>query len=292
MTTQLDVLVECPSCRDRFPQSPRTRRCPTCGEALEAQMGEGPKPARMPGPEVPGAPENRLSSAATFAAVEVGQPAGSNRVALAMAALAALAGAFLWAVIIQLTGYEVGYLAWGLGLLVGGACVRFGGRGPVLATACAALTVGAILAGKYVYVRHEVANLCETLGAQLTPAAHAEAGAAAAALAAIPAGADDDTMRTYLVDHGFSEAGEAAEVSDAELAAFREVQEPALREFHAAQPGFEEWKEGLTGAMQDQVPVMDIVVENLQGMDLLFALLGLTTAFGIVMGATRRAGLA
>jgi hypothetical protein len=46
---------------------------------------------------------------------------GDDHTTLALAAgiVAALVAGGLWALLVQLTGYEIGYAAWGVGLLVG-----------------------------------------------------------------------------------------------------------------------------------------------------------------------------
>ncbi len=65
-----------------------------------------------------------------------------------------LAGAFAWAAITYFTGYEIGWIAWGVGFVVG-AAVRMGagsdtGYGPGSVAAIGA--IGALLLGKYAAV--------------------------------------------------------------------------------------------------------------------------------------------
>jgi hypothetical protein len=70
------------------------------------------------------APPATGPAAATPAAPSRAQPAeatGSTALALAAALVAALAGAVVWALVVRLTDYEVGVLAWGIGFAAAGA---------------------------------------------------------------------------------------------------------------------------------------------------------------------------
>jgi hypothetical protein len=72
--------------------------------------------------------------------------------AIAGGVLAALVGGFVWGLIVIVTDYEVGFVAWGIGFLAGIAVVRFaGGRtgGPLQAVAVVASLLG-IVTGKYI----------------------------------------------------------------------------------------------------------------------------------------------
>jgi hypothetical protein len=72
--------------------------------------------------------------------------------ALAGGVVAALVGGLVWGLIVILTDYEVGFVAWGIGLLAGFLVVRFaGGRkgAPLQVIAIVSSLVG-ILLGKYI----------------------------------------------------------------------------------------------------------------------------------------------
>jgi hypothetical protein len=74
-----------------------------------------------------------------------------TRLPLAIAAglVAALIGGGIWAAIVRLTNFEVGYVAWAVGLLVGAAMTRVTHvRGKTLAAMAAGLAVLGLLAGK------------------------------------------------------------------------------------------------------------------------------------------------
>ena len=67
--------------------------------------------------------------------------------------VAAVLGGAVWALIVLVTGYEVGYVAWGVGLLVGYAMARSTGtRSKGLGTVAAGLAVVGLLVGKYLII--------------------------------------------------------------------------------------------------------------------------------------------
>lgn len=80
--------------------------------------------------------------------------------ALLWGALAAFVGSAAWYGIASVTDGEFGVLAIGIGWLVGKAVVRGSGdkRGSLLQAVAAALTVLAILGGKYLILNHAVRN--------------------------------------------------------------------------------------------------------------------------------------
>jgi hypothetical protein len=73
----------------------------------------------------------------------------NNTLGLAAGIVAALVAGGLWALLVQLTGYEIGYAAWGVGLLVGLAMTRVTvNRSAQLARFAAGFAVLGLLAGK------------------------------------------------------------------------------------------------------------------------------------------------
>jgi hypothetical protein len=73
----------------------------------------------------------------------------NTTLALAAGMVAALVAGGLWALLVQLTGYEIGYAAWGVGLLVGLAMTRVTvNRSARLASFAAGFAVLGLLAGK------------------------------------------------------------------------------------------------------------------------------------------------
>ena len=75
--------------------------------------------------------------------------------------VATMVGAGVWAGITYVTGYEVGYVAIGVGALCGWACVQVGGRGQQLAITAGVFALVAILCGKYVAHEASISNSLE-----------------------------------------------------------------------------------------------------------------------------------
>jgi len=72
--------------------------------------------------------------------------------------IAGFAGAVVWALIAAFTGFEIGWLAWGIGAAVGGA-VAWGSEGtPAMGVAAVIISVLAIVAGKYISVEMMLAK--------------------------------------------------------------------------------------------------------------------------------------
>jgi hypothetical protein len=67
--------------------------------------------------------------------------------------IAAVAGGFLWAVIVVSTGYEVGWVAWGVGGLVGFTMLKVAGMpSPGLGARAAVLAAVGLLVGKWLII--------------------------------------------------------------------------------------------------------------------------------------------
>lgn len=72
--------------------------------------------------------------------------------------VAGVAGAIAWAIIAVVTGFEIGWLAWGIGAAVG-AAVAWGSEGsPSLGVIAVVITVLAIVGGKYLAVEMVLAK--------------------------------------------------------------------------------------------------------------------------------------
>jgi mannose/fructose/N-acetylgalactosamine-specific phosphotransferase system component IID len=94
------------------------------------------------------------------------EPSGSLLPAIAVGLGAAIVGGVVWGLIVKISDYEVGIVAWGIGFLVGTAVV-FATRGAksqqlqIIAVVCA--LVGVLL-GKYLSFAFSVQEEAETLG--------------------------------------------------------------------------------------------------------------------------------
>ena len=87
------------------------------------------------------------------------------------AAVGGVIGALIWAGIVLATNYEVGFVAWAIGGLVGLGSALLGGAGRTNGVVCGVIALLSILGGKYMaaqsavgeYVNEEVDNLYREL---------------------------------------------------------------------------------------------------------------------------------
>jgi hypothetical protein len=102
--------------------------------------------------------------------VPITEPSSSLLLPVAAGLVAAIIGGIAWGVIVKMSDYEVGIVAWGIGFIVGTAVVLAtrGAKGPrlqVIAVVCALL---GILLGKYLsyalVVQEEVESFGESIG--------------------------------------------------------------------------------------------------------------------------------
>ncbi|MFA6244723.1 MAG: hypothetical protein WC655_27510 [Candidatus Hydrogenedentales bacterium] len=206
--------------------------------------------------------------------------------AIVMALLAAILGSGAWAALAISTDYEVGYVAWGIGVLVGWAGAKFGGRGMGMAVICAVLTLLSIFCGKLVATEHFLGKELETQLGALTEQDYAIAKEEAAQFAALTS---EDQYPEYMVKYEYTDATDAASIPAGQLADFKEFNVPNLREFNSNPPTFEQWKESIS-LQQDAIgssPIFlaSIVVSSLGLIDILFAVLGIGSAYGFIMRA-------
>lgn len=288
MTT---TLIECPSCHDHVKTDGASATCSSCGAALGGS-GIAPHMALNGGSldrlqarfEEPVEPEEELRPQPTPA------PTGFRGIGLASAGAAV--GALLWAGVSYMMHLEIGYLAWGIGGLVGGACVLGKGRGQPVAIACAVLTLVAIFAGKILGMQLILSDATEQVRAMLTREMYEEARIDAAGFAALSVPPTKEEVRIYIADRGYGDVGASDSVTDEDVEIFHAEWAPELRAFNQRQPSFEQWQDDALAALGDEEAATSMVMDELSAIDLIFALLGVTTAFGLVMSATRRDGLA
>lgn len=207
--------------------------------------------------------------------------------AIIAACIGAIIGAVAWAVIAAQTGYEVGYVAWGVGLAVGLGARRLGGEGQAMALLCAGLSLGAILLGKVFAVQYgaptEIRKIAENL---VTHEVYDELMADAEAFAAVTS---ESAYPEFMIAHGDSESATAGGVTPEELEDFKTHRVPELHRLLDEKPGYAQWREQTISRMvkltMAKVDVAEAVRESLGLMDILFAALGVFTAYKVVMGA-------
>ncbi len=198
----------------------------------------------------------------------------------------AVLGAIAWAAIVLITNYEVGYVAVGIGALVGVGAVALGGRGTPLAVSAGVLALAAILAGKGIATQMLLdRGADDAVTTTATPANYARVQANAAALANLGDDPTDKQLLLFMMGHGFVEMSQA---SMDKVASFRSDTLPVLRKFAAEEPSFDVWKSEMQARVSAvQVSVWGTVLDGLSPIDLLFAFLGISTAVGMVLRRTR-----
>lgn len=189
------------------------------------------------------------------------------------ALVGAAVGAGIWAAIALTLDMEIGLVAWGIGGLVGGGAYALGGRGPISGGTAAALALVAILGGKLITV--DIA-LDKYIAEEVNEATYSEFMGDARDFPG--SDADDETLRQYAQEHGFVETGEAED-----LAMFREYWGPWLERLKREEPDYDTWHAEEVARRRelvaDEVSTLDILKEGFGLFDLLFAFLGVSTAF-------------
>ena len=201
------------------------------------------------------------------------------------AAIGAVLGAAVWAVVGAFTGYEVGYIAWGIGVAVGYGARLGGGSGKPLAITCALLALVSIFAGKVAAIQYAVDHeLVPLVEAELTRELYDELVADAADFAALVSEGD---YPAFMVSHGYAEETQVEDIPPTEFDYFRSFWIPTLREI--PEQSYEEWRpqhaQRALDATKADMPIMQMALKELGLFDLIFAVLGLATAYRIALGA-------
>jgi len=89
----------------------------------------------------------------------------SNGGAVVAACVAGFVGALVWWGVAAVSGYEIGWLAWGVGAMVGAAYHSQGGHPALGMATCAGIAILAIVGGKYLAFQTTVGSELEELHA-------------------------------------------------------------------------------------------------------------------------------
>ncbi|MCK6456314.1 MAG: hypothetical protein L6Q92_07265 [Phycisphaerae bacterium] len=196
-------------------------------------------------------------------------------------------GALAWGLIAAKTGYEVGYVAWGVGILVAVGAKLLGGRGTLTAGACAVIALGSIFAGKMLAVNYTVLDMLDGATATLTSREFYELEMQKAEKFALLT--SEDEYPAFMVEYGYTDEAKAEDVPAEEVAAFKEDMVERLKRLRAESPSYEDWKadqeKNLSNIVPDSRGLARAAISELGVIDIIFALLGLSTAYKIVSGA-------
>lgn len=200
---------------------------------------------------------------------------------LTVGAICAVAGAAVWGLLRIYAHIEVAYLATGIGALIGFGIVKAGGHGTPLAVASGVLALISIVAGKHIAYQADYADVLQGLDAKILQSDYEEMKVDARDWAALGDTTDDEAVETFALSHEF-------DVEDA--AEFRTEFADGLQAFQAANPSFEEWSDGQRAIYRELLAAdysfVDYLKEDFHPFDLLFVVLGIAAAFGLVQNAT------
>lgn len=205
---------------------------------------------------------------------------GLSTKSLGVAAAAALVGAIVWNIIASVTGYELGYVAWGIGALIGFAVILTGSSGQTAAIVCGALAFAAIIGGKYMIYSGFQDDFMNISKEDYQGYYQMEVQAAQQ----IDYLVDEQSKRQFMVDYGYSEASEPGEVTREEILDFQSHDIPRLQSIQSSQPNFDTWYETYIISSFEEVSTLDLVKESLGFIDIIFILLGVGTAYRIALG--------
>lgn len=202
-----------------------------------------------------------------------------NPMALVGASVGGVVGAIIWGALAYMTGFEIGYVAWGVGGLVGFGAVLLGGRGSFsTAVACGAIALGSIVAGRALAIQLTIDAMVprEIYNVMMQ---QAQAFSHVKSKREIP---------MFMVTQGYTTTMDPGDIPREEVREFTEIQVPVLKQLHAEKPTFEEWKETPDAqarlALVAAVPMAEFLKESVGFIDIIFALLGMATAFKVCLG--------
>ncbi|MEO0480602.1 MAG: hypothetical protein AAF196_14070 [Planctomycetota bacterium] len=207
-------------------------------------------------------------------------------IAIGVASGAAVLGAIIWALIISQMDLEIGYVAWGVGGLVGFAAVVVGGRGTLVAGLCGALALFAIVGGKYLGFEWSIEKAIEkNLGTSFNQQLYEIDQSWAEDVAGLDL-SNRESVVTYLEENGWN-TDDSPSLSKMEIDDFIEFEAPILAKLHQSKQTFEEWRASRLEQIKAQIDKTQMLIDSLEPIDLLFAGLGIVTAVGLVIRKTQ-----
>lgn len=203
------------------------------------------------------------------------------QMALLAAGGAALGGAVIWGLVLALSGRELGILAWGIGAGVGAAASFFGGRGNQMGIIAGALAMAAIIFGKAIGFGVGYDHiLAREISRALTNYEYQAEMEQAAAYSELSTEGD---VRLFMHELDYTEADEAHDITDAQLAEFQASYGGYLSELAAKKPSFDEWKpissQYYARELRAVVSRTDLFTQSFGFLDIIFFLLGVVSAY-------------
>jgi hypothetical protein len=188
----------------------------------------------------------------------------------------ALLGAVAWGLLVFYAHREFGLLAWGIGAAIGAAMVKGGAHGTMLAVVAGVLALASIGTGKQIAFQLIVDQQSTKMVSVLSPELHAEQAKDAKDWVALGADVSDEQVKTFIAEHGYE--GPPAD--------FRREMAPKLVTMAREQPSLEQWREDIRKEFFGAASFFDYLREDFHLADILFVVLGIASAFGLVSKAT------
>ncbi len=279
-TSPKESTIECPSCQH---VQAKSEQCESCGvwfhkfEASAALSQPASAPQAVPGAAAVQAVDSTVESVPSGSDSEQG---ALSPAAIAAASAAALIGALVWKFVAVTFEYEFGLIAWAIGGAVGFAAASAGSRGMQAGIVCAVLALGSIVVGKYWAYSAFVDQWQEAISGVMVDQEmvdYYEEEMEDARLFVSGSGSDI-FVRRFMVERGYTDVTDPADVSDEELEDFRYYVEPELRAMAESPPDFEEWQTSGVEAL-DELSPWAMMRADFGVLDILFAFLGIGTAF-------------
>lgn len=204
------------------------------------------------------------------------------------AGIGALVGAVVWATLIAALKVEIGWLAWGVGLVTGLGAAIGGGRSGASGIIAATMAALAICLGKIIGVSFLMdADIKKFEQEFINVAAYMQERSTAQAFASL----SQSQYPMFMVQHEYTETQDPNAIPAEDKEDFEKNVVPRLRSFEQRFPTFEKWAEDrkvafkkFQGVVAEKYGYWPRLRDTLGVRDILFFLLGVATAFKIGTG--------
>ncbi|MCP5022738.1 MAG: hypothetical protein GY930_13310 [bacterium] len=197
---------------------------------------------------------------------------------------AAILGAVVWAGIAIKTDYEIGWVAWGIGALVGFGTMKAGGIGMRPAVLAAVLAALSILGGRIGATHYSLnASYDAYLEGDKFQGELLDLKSDALDYSHLKGEVDDETLTKFLVVHKYSAADGSQDFDAESLASARANLIPLFKQVRTP-TGELNYIEEVRADIKAEYGLLDALKDSLDLVDALFLVLGVGTAFKMVLG--------
>ena len=210
-------------------------------------------------------------------------------VAIGAGAIGAIVGALLWGAIAAIANVEIGWIAIGVGWLIGFLISVCGGRGAAAALISVGLTVLSICGGKLLSVSWTLDSSIQEYAAEiLTEESYQEYKSNAETYIKIQS--DDNKIREFIVMEGFqdSESIESPDqISNEELASFKAEVGSDMVSFCNNSTNYETWRgealAEISSYISQNMSFTDRLMATLGFIDIIFFVIAIGASYQVVM---------